>query len=32
VSLGQRINYGLLYLGLVAYLATMAFDLHEQLG
>lgn len=32
VPLGQRMNYGVLYLGMVAYLAMMSFKLHEQLG
>jgi Zn-dependent protease len=30
-TINERINYGVLYLGLVAYLALMSFKLHEQL-
>lgn len=31
-TVNERINYGVLYLGLVAYLAVMSYQLHEQLG
>jgi Zn-dependent protease len=31
-TVNQRINYGVLYLGLVAYLAVMAYTLHQRLG
>ncbi|HTD06535.1 site-2 protease family protein [Undibacterium sp.] len=32
VPTNTRINYGVLYLGLVAFLAIMSYELHEQLG
>ncbi|GGC59081.1 site-2 protease family protein [Undibacterium terreum] len=32
VPINTRVNYGVLYLGLVAFLAVMSYELHEQLG
>jgi hypothetical protein len=32
VSLEHKISYGALYLALAAYLAVMAYDVHEMLG
>ncbi len=32
VPVNTRVNYGVLYLGLVAFLAVMSYELHQQLG
>ena len=32
VPLGTRIHYGVMYLGLAAFLAVMSYDLHEMIG
>jgi hypothetical protein len=32
VPLEQRINYGVMYIGLIGFLAAMSYSLHQQLG
>ena len=32
VPLDTRIHYGVMYLGLAAFLAVMSYDLHEMIG
>jgi hypothetical protein len=31
-SLNARINYGVLYLGMIAFLAMMTYSIHNELG